>query len=153
MTPSMLRQTRFERPNPPAFVHQFADVDETLVFNYQIQPNAQQVGLQQPVSMEGDFYLFAWQASSVIQVRPDNQENAGNVSIRLADDTGYRLSDDYIGMNFLTSIAGNPWPYTLRLPHMFRAGTKIWIDMQELSGFLSNVQVCFRGQYRFRGGR
>jgi hypothetical protein len=151
MTPQM--QNRFARPNPPAFLHQFSDVHETLVFDYQIQPNAQIVGLQQPISMEGDFYLFAWQASSVIQLRPDNQEDAGNVSVRLADDTGYRLSNDYIGMNFLTSISGNPWPFVLRTPHMFRAGTKIWIDMQENSGYLSNVQVAFLGQYRFRGGQ
>ena len=151
MTPSFT-QTRFERPNPPALVHQFSDVDTTLVYDYQIQPNAQIVGLQQPISMEGDFYLCAWQASSVIQIRPDDQENAGNVSIRIADDTGYRLMDDYITMNYLTSISGNPWPFTLRRPHMFRAGTKIWIDIQELSGSLSNVQICFRGQYRYRMG-
>jgi hypothetical protein len=130
--------------------NKFVDCDVTLVFNYQIGAYAQIVGLQQPISAEGDFYLCAMQASSVIQQRPDLQEYAGSVSIRIADDVGYRLMDDYITMNFLTEMAGNPWPFVIKPAHFFRAGTKIWIDMQENSGFLSNVQVSFRGRYRYR---
>lgn len=136
--------------------NQFVDCDVTLVYNYQIGAFATIVGLQQPISAEGDFYLCAIQASSVIQQRPDLQEYTGNVSIRIADDVGYRLMDDYITMNFLTEMGGNPWPFVIKPAHFFRAGTKIWIDMQENSGFLSNVQVSFRGRYRYRavgGGR
>jgi len=143
-------------PRNPSLDNQYYDCDVTLTFDVQIQANAQLVGLQQPISSEGDFYLCAYGASSVIQQRPDLQELAGSVSIRLSDDTGYRLSDDYITMPFLTSIAGNPYPFVVKTPHLFKAGTKIWIDMQETSGgdggSPSNVQIAFRGRYRYRMG-
>jgi len=135
---------------PPSLANEFVDVDTTLVFDYQIAASGVAVGLQQPISSEGDFYLCAMQASAVIQIRPDDQEDAGNVGIRIADDTGYRLMDDYVNLYFFSEMQGNPWPYVIKPMHLFKGGTKIIIDIQEYTGNLSNVQIGFRGLYRYR---
>lgn len=153
MTPTIRRavpRITPARPHlPPSLRQEFVDCDTTLVFDYQVPAGETLVGLQQPISSEGDFFLCAIQASSVIQARPDLQLAAGNVGLRFADDTGYRLMDDYVNLYFFSEMQGNPWPYVVKPMHRFRAGTKILVDIEESTGFLSNVQVAFRGVYRY----
>src|SRR5262249_19509852 len=132
------------------------------IFDYQIQADAEIVGLQHPIKSEGDFFLCAFGASAIIQLRPDSQINSGDVAIRLTDDTGYRLSNDYLGMDFTSAVKGNAYHYTYLKSHLFKAGTKIIIDLKELAdgtipgpitGLPTNVQIAFYGVYRYRSGK
>lgn len=148
---------------PPSLAAGFVDVDSSLVFNWRLIPNpgggAQPTtGLQQPIPGDGDFYLCGIQMTSVIFQRPDLVEVAGDASLRISDDTGYRLMSDYIDIQAFTPATGNSYPYVIRPAHLFKAGTRINIDLQELSGpgteenpFLANIiQITFRGRFRYR---
>lgn len=134
----------------------FVDIDDTLVYSVVLQPSQVLTGQQQPIDNNGDFYLKGMQAMSALAQRPDLVELAGNVGIRIYDDTGYALSSDYINIAFLTSINGNSYPWAIN-EHLIKAGTRITIDLEELSnasdvaGPIPNVvQIAFRGTYRFR---
>jgi hypothetical protein len=137
----------------PELSQDFVDIDASLVFNYVLQPGTVQNGLQQPISADGDYYLCGMQMSSVLQQRPDLIQNAGNAAILISDDTGYRLFSDYVNVNFMSASFGNSYPFVISPTHVFKSGTKITIDLQELSN-VANVpniiQVIFRGRYRYR---
>lgn len=137
----------------PELSRDFVDIDASLVFNYVLQPGTVQNGLQQPISADGDYYCCAMQMSSVLQQRPDLIQNAGNCAIMISDDAGYRLFSDYINVNFFSASFGNSYPFVINPTHVFKAGTKITIDLQELSNVANTpniIQVTFRGRYRYR---
>jgi hypothetical protein len=134
----------------PSVASEFYDCDATLVFNYVLQPNQTVNNLMQPIDSNGDFWLCGVQASSAEFDRPDSVVLAANVGIRLSDDTGYKLFSNYVPVMFFTPAYGNSWPFVVRPSHMFKAGTQIVIDLQELSGVTNVVQLAFRGRYRYR---
>jgi hypothetical protein len=144
MTPSFALQAQ------PSLVNQFSDIDQPLVFNYTLQPNQVITGLQQPVSRDGDFYMCALNMSSVNMQRPDLIQLAANAGVRISDDTGYKLMSDYIQVGLIGPAFGNSYPKGLNMTHLFKAGTKINIDLQELSGVTNIVQLIFYGRYRYR---
>lgn len=156
MTPTIQRQMAMM--STPALEAGFEDIDATLVFNYVLQPGQTANALQQPISGDGDFWLCGWQMTSVLFQRPDLVELAGNASARLSDDTGYRLQSDFVNIAFLTPLNGNSYPRVIRPAHLFKAGTRINIDLQELSNVIDEVsgpvpnviQIAFRGRYRYR---
>lgn len=145
-------------PLPPELAQGFVDIDDTLIFDYKLQPGQEANALQQPISGDGDFWLCGWQMTSVLFQRPDLVELAGNAGARLSDDTGYRLQSDYINIAFLTPLNGNSYPKVIRPAHLFKAGTRINIDLQELTNLIDEVsgpvpnviQIAFRGRYRYR---
>lgn len=142
----------------PSLQAGFVDIDETLTFNIKLTPNQIITGLQQPISRDGDFWLCGIQMSCIEFQRPDLIEVAALAGLRISDDTGYQLMNDFINSNFFSPAFGNSYPYVINPVHLFKAGTRINIDLQELSGpgteenpFLGNiVQVLFRGRYRYR---
>lgn len=137
----------------PELERDFVDIDSTLVFPYVLQPGTVQNGLQQPISADGDYYLCGMQMSSVLQQRPDLVQNSGNAAIRISDDNGYRIMSDYINVAFLSASYGNSYPFVINPAHRFAAGTKITIDLQELSNVANEpniILVVFRGRYRYR---
>lgn len=157
MTPTIQRQMAMM--SVPALEAGFEDIDATLVFPYVLQPGQTANALQQPISGDGDFWLCGWQMTSVLFQRPDLIELAGNAGARLSDDAGYRLQSDFINVAFLTPLNGNSYPARVIKPaHFFKAGTRINIDLQELtnltdeiSGPVPNIiQIAFRGRYRYR---
>lgn len=158
LTANALAKVSVRRPTQQV-AGMFYDCDDTLVFDYQILANAQVIGLQQPIASDADFYLCGVAASSVIIESSVTQEFNGNVGLRFTDSTGYRLMSDYVDLAFFNTSFGNPYPYVINPSHVFKAGTRINIDIQELSGgnagvsgsgFPSNVQIAFRGRYRYR---
>ena len=142
----------------PSLLNEFVDIDQTLVFNYQLQPGQTIAGLQQPISGDGDFHLCGMQVTSVLLQKPTLVELQGFVGVRIADDVGYKLMSGFISNKFMTPQQGNSYPYVIRPAHMFKAGTRINIDLQEqsnvtdpISGPVPNiVQILFRGRYRYR---
>jgi hypothetical protein len=142
----------------PSQAKEFVDIDDTLTFNYVLAPGQVINALQQPVGGDGDFWLCGIQMTSVLRQRPDLIELAGNAGMRIADDTGYRLMSDFLNIAFLTPLNGNSYPWVIRPAHLFKAGTRISIDMQELSNVIDDVtgpvpniiQIGFRGRYRYR---
>lgn len=157
LTTPGFQQQQALMPLPPELSQGFVDIDETLVFNYVLQPGQEANALQQPISGDGDYWLCGWQMTSVLFQRPDLVELAGNAGARLSDDTGYRLQSDYVNVAFLTPIAGNSFPRVIRPAHLFKAGTRINIDLQELSNVTDTglpvpnvIQIAFRGRYRYR---
>jgi hypothetical protein len=146
-----MQQNQRVMANPnPATVGGFVDCDTTLVFNYTLQPLQTLIALQQPISSEGDFYLCGIQASSIQYQRPDLIQLNALAAFRFSDDLGYKLSDDFIGVGFFSPAFGNSYPYVVRPSHLFKAGTRINIDVQELSNTTNIIQIAFRGRYRYR---
>jgi hypothetical protein len=134
----------------PSVESEFFDCDATLLFNYVLQPNQTVNNLQQPIDSNGDFWLCGIQASGAEFQRVDLTSQASTFSLCVSDDVGYKLMSDYLPIGFFTPAYGNPWPYVVRRSHMFKAGTRITIDLQETSGFTTIVQIAFRGRYRYR---
>ena len=134
----------------PAMVGEFFDCDATLVFNWTLEPLQTQIALQQPISSEGDFYLCGIQATSVTYQRPDLIQLAATFQLRVSDDLGYKLMSDYIPSQFFSPTFGNPYPYVIRPSHLFKAGTRVSIDIQETSNVTNVIQIAFRGRYRYR---
>lgn len=156
ITPTFQRQAAM-RQLPPELARGFVDIDATLVFNFVLQPGQVAYGLQQPISGDGDFWLCGMQALSTLSQRFDINYLSGNVGIRIADDTGYKLASDFIPINLLSPMSGNSYPWVIRPSHLFRAGTRINIDLQELSNASQSgvpipniVQLAFRGRYRYK---
>ena len=143
--------------DPTQQTHGFVDVDQTLVFNLILQSGQTVNALQLPISGDGDFYLCGMQASSFISVGFNSQQVIGNAGIRIADDLGYRLSDDFLDFSFMSSMRGNSYPWMIRPAHLFKAGTRINIDLTETTGlgvnsppYTNTVQILFRGRYRYK---
>ena len=128
------------------------DVDAALVFNYKIASGATVNGLQQPIANDGDFFLCGIKATSGLFVRPDDTFLNSVVGLRFSDGTGYKLSSDFLNVYFFSPSYGNNYHYPILPAHPFKAGTRINIDIQELtaSGSPSIVQIVFVGRYRYR---
>jgi hypothetical protein len=134
----------------PSISNEFVDIDQPLVFNWVLQPNNIINGLQQPIARDGDFWLCAMQATCVQAERPDLIVKASQCGIRITDDVGYKLFSDFINIGSFTPVAGNSYPFVINPSHLLRAGTRLSIDLQELSGVTSIVQIKFAGRYRYR---
>ena len=141
-----------------ALQNEFVDIDQTLIFNYKLPGGKTVNGLSQPISADGDYFLCGLQVVCAIFENPLVQTIQGEVGVRLADDSGYKLMNEYVTSLFMTPAAGNSYPFIIRPQHKFLAGTRINIDLQEMSNLsdesgtsLPNlVQIAFRGFYRYR---
>lgn len=148
MSEALTRQVK-QQYIPPSLTNEFFDVDETLVFNYVLQPNQTITGLEQPVSGAGDFYLCGIQMTAHNFPTFGSKGMSTQAALRVVDSKGYRLIDNYAPVGFFTPSAGNSYPYVLSRPYKFDKGTYIGVDLQEQSGSICTVQVAFRGRYRF----
>ena len=150
MTPTLTQRQQAMVKIPPSLIHQYQDIDKTLVFDWQLQAGQTITGLQQPIDRDGDYWLCAIGMSSVYFQRPTLVEVAALAGLRISDDTGYKLMSDYINVNNIGPAFGNSYPFVIKPAHLFKSGTKITIDLQEQSGVINVVQVTFYGRYRYR---
>ena len=90
------------------------------------------------IQTDADFELFAWYIS----------EYTGAFQIRLTDSDGYQLSNGLINSGALSQSSAKPTVFSPK--HMFPAGGKILIDIQDLSSATNPLQIVFIGQKLFR---
>jgi hypothetical protein len=85
------------------------------------------------IQTDADFYAFAWYISLY----------TGAFQIRLADSTGYQLQSGFINSGALSQSSNQPT--VLSPAHLFPAGSKILIDIEDLSGAPNGLQIVFPG--------
>jgi hypothetical protein len=109
--------------------------------NNQLTANQQIIGDTVAIETDSDFYMFAWYISLY----------TGDFQVRRTDATGYRLESGYLNSGALSQASNDP---TLVVPsHFFPAGSKILIDIQDLSGETNPLQLVFPGIKVYRINR
>lgn len=93
------------------------------------------------IQTDSDFELRAWYISTA----------TGLFQIRLGDATGYQFSSGFIISPGISTDPANPTVFSPQ--HPFPAGSRIMIDIQELSGSDNTIQIVFKGVKRFRLNR
>ena len=71
----------------------------------------------------------------------------GAFSIRFSDSQAFFLSDSEMWSANLSNDGSSPYTVFPEVP--FPAGSRIGIDMTELSGLVNNIQLVFKGVKRF----
>ena len=90
------------------------------------------------IQSDADFFAGGWYLSLF----------TGSFQIQLIDSTGYQLSDGLINSGAISQSASVPT--VLSPTHMFPAGGKIQIVIQDLSGASNPLQIVFKGWKRFK---
>lgn len=101
--------------------------------NNQLTANQEIDGDTVSIQTDADFYAFGWYISLF----------TGSFQIRLTDSTGYQLQSGFINSGALSQSSNSPT--VLSPAHLFPAGSKILIDIQDLSGNLNPLQIVFKG--------
>jgi hypothetical protein len=102
-------------------------------------PNNQLTALQEidgdtvAIQTDADFYAFGWYISLF----------TGSFQIRLADSTGYQLQSGFINSGAISQSSNKPT--VLSPAHLFPAGSKILIDIADLSNATNPLQIVFPG--------
>jgi hypothetical protein len=113
-------------PHPVPSQTQFED----RPYDYLYAPPTGQI---QP---DSDFELRAWYISTA----------TGLFQIRIGDATGYQFSS---GFMLSTAISTDPSEPTVFSPqHPFPAGSRLMIDIQDLSAAPNTIQIVFKGVKR-----
>ncbi len=118
----------------------YVDRPHVYVFPYNgITANATVTGLFQLIDNDSDFFWRAVMVSSLVN---------GFFGVRFQDPNGYYLSDDFVS-GFVVSSQYQASPFPL-IPALFcPAGSKIVIDLQDLSGSTNDVLINFIGVKRY----
>jgi hypothetical protein len=91
------------------------------------------VGQTVPIQTDADFYAFGWYISLF----------TGGFQIRVTDATGYQLQSGFINSGALSQSSNDP---TIFSPsHLFPAGSKILIDITDVSDETNPLQIVFKG--------
>jgi hypothetical protein len=93
------------------------------------------------IQTDSDFELRAWYIATA----------TGLFQIRLGDATGYQFSSGYILSGAISTDPSNPTVFSPQ--HPFPAGSRIMIDIQDLSAAPNTIQIIFKGVKRFRMGQ
>jgi hypothetical protein len=128
-------------PQPPADVLGY----ETRPYDYIYNPPNGELTANQilnddtvAVQTQADFLWYGWFIS----------EYTGAFQIRITDSNGYQLSSGFENSGTISQNSADP---TVKSPaHLFPAGGKIRIDIQDLSGDVNPLQITFRGVNRFQ---
>ena len=115
-------------------------VTEPKPFDYVYNPPYDQLTALQEIDgdtvsiqTDADFYLFGMYISLY----------TGPFQYRLADSTGYQLESGFINSGALSQSSNDP---TVISPaHLFPAGSKILIDIADLSDETNPLQIVFKG--------
>jgi hypothetical protein len=92
-----------------------------------------------PIHTDSDFVLRAVVLSQA----------TGAFSVRFNDSQGYYLSSAFmLSANLLSGTV--PFPFPIFPELLFPAGSRIGIEINELSGAGNTVQMLFRGAKRYR---
>ena len=122
---------------PPGYV----DVDFTYTYDVAMLAGASLRDQQVPIEYDAD---FMWRGVSYTPII------AGAFNIRFQDSQGYYLSSGMISNGNLSAVAGSPTPIFPEI--LFPAGSRIGIDIDNVSGGPIQIQVAFRGVKRYRIG-
>lgn len=102
-------------------------------------PNGQLTADQQiandtvAIQTDADFYMFAWYISLF----------TGDFQIQLTDSTGYQLQSGFLNSAAISQQSSDP---TIFDPaHFFPAGSKILINIEDLSDATNPLQIVFPG--------
>ncbi len=123
----------------PEFPMGYIDVSFDYVYDVTLLLNQQLRDQSIPIHTDSDFVLRAIILSQA----------TGAFSIRFNDSQGYYLSSGFMmSANFLSGTV--PYPYPIFPELLFPAGSRIGIEINELSGAGNTVQMVFRGAKRYR---
>ena len=128
---------------PDYFQGQMLDpnaTSEPKTYDYVYSPPGGQLTALQLVSgdtvaiqTDADFWLFGWYISLF----------TGAFQIRLTDSTGYQLQSGFINSGAISNASNDPTVFSPA--HPFPAGSKILIDIQDLSNATNPLQIVFKG--------
>jgi len=90
------------------------------------------------IQTDSDFELRAWYIATA----------TGLFQVRIAHATGYQFSSGFILSPGISSDPSNPTVFSPQ--HPFPAGSRIMIDIQDLSNAGNTIQIVFKGVKRFR---
>ncbi len=122
-----------DNPNPVGY----SDVDFTYTFNVNLLASQPLVNQQVNLHTDADFIL-----------RAITYVSTGIFSYRFYDSQDFPLSDAQLFNGNLSADPSEPTVVSPELP--FPAGSKIGIDITELSAAPNTVQIVFRGVKRFK---
>lgn len=109
--------------------------------NNQLSANQEILGDSVQIQTDADFELRGWYISTA----------TGLFQIRLGDATGYQFSS---GLIISSGISSNPSRPTVFSPqHSFPAGSRVIVDIQDLSGNPNTIQIVLVGVKRYRMGK
>jgi hypothetical protein len=130
-------------PQPPAEAAGY----DTKPYDYIYSPpggllTADQVIENDQVSIQpdSDFILAGWYIS----------QYTGAFQIQLTDSAGYQMMSGFLNSGGISLGANNPTVFSPA--HMFPAGGRIQVSIQDLSGLTNPLQIVFKGWKRFRLG-
>ena len=109
--------------------------------NGQLTMDQQIEGDTVAIQTDADFYMFAWYISLF----------TGAFQIRLTDSTGYRLQDGFLNSGAISQSSNEPTVFSPM--HFFPAGSKILIDIEDLSDATNPLQIVFPGIKVYRINR
>ncbi len=123
----------------PEFPRGYVDVSFDYVYDVALLANQVLRDQSVPIHTDSDFVLRA-----VILTQA-----TGAFSIRFNDSQGYYLSSGFmLSANFLSGTV--PYPYPIFPELLFPAGSRIGIEINELSAAPNTVQMVLRGAKRYR---
>ena len=123
----------------PEFPQGYIDVAFDYVYDVALLANAILRDQSVPIHTDSDFVLRAVVLSQA----------TGAFSIRFNDSQGYYLSSGFLlSANFLSGTV--PYPYPIFPEMIFPAGSRIGVEINELSAAPNTVQMLLRGAKRYR---
>lgn len=123
----------------PEFPQGFVDVSFDYVYDVNLGPSQILRDQSVPIHTDSDFVFRAIVLSLA----------TGAFSIRFNDSQGYFLSSGFmLSANFLSGTV--PYPFPIFPELLFPAGSRIGIEINELSAAPNTVQMLLRGAKRYR---
>jgi hypothetical protein len=123
----------------PEFPDNYIDLSFDYVYDVAMLASAVLRDQSVPIHTDSDFVLRAIILSQA----------TGAFSIRFNDSQGYYLSAGFMmSANFLSGTV--PYPYPIFPELLFPAGSRIGIEINELTAAPNTVQLVFRGAKRYR---
>lgn len=120
------------------FPEGYIDVDFTYVYDVTLTALQQLRDQAVPIHVDSDFALRA----VILAI------NTGAFSIRFSDSQGYYLSSGFIlSGNFLSGSV--PYPYPIFPELLLPAGSRLGIEINDLSNAGNTIQILFRGAKRY----
>lgn len=120
------------------FPEGYVDVDFTYVYDVVLQANQSLRDQAVPIHVDSDFANRAVILS----------QNTGVFSIRFSDSQGNYLSSGFLlSGNFLSGTV--PYPYPIFPELLLPAGSRLGIEINDLSGAQNTIQILFRGAKRY----